>query len=450
MKMFALKFLFFIPLFFCGNFCFATTEGAPPAIAFAEPTSPTNLGLTTEKFCLSIDGGGLRGVFPAAVLREIEKKTGKKIHQLFPSGITGTSTGAFIALALSARKNTTPRDENNLEDPDDPYNHPLFEPRDLIQLYRDLATTVFPLCSVANCCNNIQNMPDRCGAKICEIFWKIFTCCGCCAVCKNCGGCCGPQYSNEALRDALTKRFGDRKLKDVLVPVQITSFKINKNGGPVYFTNQNNPEMLMVDAALASSAAPTFFPPVSFEDPETKRRVHCIDGGIYENNPVFAAFAYARFLDREKTDNQNPQMQDFYVLSVGTGYTQSTRDPSAFYGHGLLGWAKHVIDFGIFGTAAVADRNVLRLLGEENYMRINSSFDSEFENMDDPGVIDPLLEEVSDNQDIKSKIEKFARRYKTANERAQILIRDSHIPVERLQALLAMTPPSAAAAAAHY
>ena len=39
---------------------------------------------------LSIDGGGIRGILPAMVLSEIEKRTGKKIFQLFDL-IVGTS-----------------------------------------------------------------------------------------------------------------------------------------------------------------------------------------------------------------------------------------------------------------------------------------------------------------------------------------------------------------------
>jgi len=41
---------------------------------------------------LSIDGGGIRGVIPAVILREVEKVTGTPIAKLVDV-IAGTSTG---------------------------------------------------------------------------------------------------------------------------------------------------------------------------------------------------------------------------------------------------------------------------------------------------------------------------------------------------------------------
>ena len=49
---------------------------------------------------LAIDGGGARGIIPAMVLEEIERRTGKPIHELFDL-IAGTSTGSLIAAMLT-------------------------------------------------------------------------------------------------------------------------------------------------------------------------------------------------------------------------------------------------------------------------------------------------------------------------------------------------------------
>ena len=53
---------------------------------------------------LCLDGGGLRGVYAAEILSslETELKEGKRICDFFQGGITGTSTGSLIALALVA------------------------------------------------------------------------------------------------------------------------------------------------------------------------------------------------------------------------------------------------------------------------------------------------------------------------------------------------------------
>ena len=52
---------------------------------------------------LSIDGGGIRGIFPAAVLAELERRYlgGESVAGYFDL-ITGTSTGGIIAIGLGA------------------------------------------------------------------------------------------------------------------------------------------------------------------------------------------------------------------------------------------------------------------------------------------------------------------------------------------------------------
>ncbi|CAG8847247.1 25349_t:CDS:1, partial [Racocetra persica] len=71
------------------------------------------------KFILSIDGGGFRGIIPAIILSEIEKRVTneiKKEHQdvdircadLFDV-ISGTSTGSILALGLSIVENNRPK-----------------------------------------------------------------------------------------------------------------------------------------------------------------------------------------------------------------------------------------------------------------------------------------------------------------------------------------------------
>src|SRR5512147_998614 len=48
---------------------------------------------------LSLDGGGVRGAYTAAVLAEIEEGSGKRVADHFDL-IAGTSTGGIIALGL--------------------------------------------------------------------------------------------------------------------------------------------------------------------------------------------------------------------------------------------------------------------------------------------------------------------------------------------------------------
>ena len=52
------------------------------------------------KKILSIDGGGIRGLIPALVLAEIEKRTGRAVADCFDL-IAGTSTGGILALGFA-------------------------------------------------------------------------------------------------------------------------------------------------------------------------------------------------------------------------------------------------------------------------------------------------------------------------------------------------------------
>ena len=49
---------------------------------------------------LSLDGAGIRGVATATILQQIEKSTGKRIHELFDV-VVGTSVGGIIAMFMT-------------------------------------------------------------------------------------------------------------------------------------------------------------------------------------------------------------------------------------------------------------------------------------------------------------------------------------------------------------
>lgn len=51
---------------------------------------------------LSMDGGGMKGLATVKILKELEKGTGKQIHELFDL-ICGTSTGGMLAVALGIK-----------------------------------------------------------------------------------------------------------------------------------------------------------------------------------------------------------------------------------------------------------------------------------------------------------------------------------------------------------
>src|SRR5260370_40565938 len=70
---------------------------------------------------LSIDGGGVRGIFVAAVLDRLERDVGARIADHFDL-VVGTSTGGIIALGLGAG----------------------MSPEEILALYIDNADSIFP------------------------------------------------------------------------------------------------------------------------------------------------------------------------------------------------------------------------------------------------------------------------------------------------------------------
>lgn len=71
------------------------------------------------KKILSIDGGGIRGIIPALVLAEIEKRTAKPISTCFDL-FAGTSTGGILSLGLTKA---------------DPFGRPEYSAADLAEIY---------------------------------------------------------------------------------------------------------------------------------------------------------------------------------------------------------------------------------------------------------------------------------------------------------------------------
>lgn len=52
---------------------------------------------------LAMDGGGMKGIATLRLLKELEERSGRRIHQLFDL-IAGTSTGGILATALAVRQ----------------------------------------------------------------------------------------------------------------------------------------------------------------------------------------------------------------------------------------------------------------------------------------------------------------------------------------------------------
>jgi len=183
-----------------------------------------------RKRILTIDGGGIRGVFSAAIIERMEAVTGKPCRELFDC-FYGTSTGAILAAGLATGLSA----------------------RDLKQFYITKGARVFTKIPW-------WHVIER------NLFWT---------------------YTAEPLEQELQAFFGDRTVFGV-EPLLSVIAKDTVRGVPRFFNNfpdtkARHPEAdaLLREAIRASTAAPTFFPPKGFY----------IDGGISSyNNPSYAAF----------------------------------------------------------------------------------------------------------------------------------------------------------------
>jgi patatin-like phospholipase/acyl hydrolase len=260
---------------------------------------------------LSLDGGGIRGVLTAALLERLEEGAPGFLGEV--DLIAGTSTGGILALGLASG----------------------MTPTEARELYERLGEHVFK-----------------------DSFWDNL---------KDFGQARGAQYSNEYIKDELQKQFGSMKLSELKKRVIISSFNLDneatgfgkvRSWKPKYFHNfpgeDSDGHETVVDIALRTSAAPTFFPVYQ----------GYVDGGVISNNPSMCALAQAL-----QPDTGKQKLRDLRLLSVGTGYNPkfvAAQDED----WGFVQWAPHVISLMMEGSMGLADYQCKQLL-HNRYLRIN-------------------------------------------------------------------------------
>ena len=190
---------------------------------------------------LSIDGGGLKGVMPAAFLAAIEETYGVRIVDHFDI-IAGTSTGGIIALGLGLGLTAS----------------------EIHQFYIEHGPEIFGQT------DNVRFPKLRSLMRTCRLFNRS-------------------KYDPEALKQALTDVFGNRKLGESKTRLVIPAYNRTKDEVHIYKTAhhrrfQSDYKEWAVDVAMATAAAPTFFP-----SHETDKATGLLDGGIWANNPSSVA-----------------------------------------------------------------------------------------------------------------------------------------------------------------
>jgi uncharacterized protein len=172
------------------------------------------------------------------------------------------------------------------------------------------------------------------------------------------------KYDSAPLADAISEILGDwaeRTLSELPITVLIPAVEIETNRAVVFSNAPRGycPEARVLDVALATSAAPTYF------RPQIVAGKLYADGGLAMNNPD--AIAY------EHCSTQLSRSDDaIRILSIGTGVNVGGSFDHSADGFGILSWlTKHNLISRIIGLQEqVISETVLKNIGE-NYFRIN-------------------------------------------------------------------------------
>jgi uncharacterized protein len=221
---------------------------------------------------LAMSGGGYRGLYTAKVLADLESDIGQPIARYFDL-IAGTSVGGILALALA------------MEIP----------AQRIVDLFVDSGDAIFK---------------------------KRF----------SFGGILRAPYSPKPLEALLMSEdlFGERLLGDCLHPVIVPAINYS-SGKPVVFKTPHHPNFKrdhkyrLVDIALATSAAPAYFPRHVFDNQQY------VDGGLFANAPGVLA-------NHEALCFFGCRQEEVRMLSVGTMSSLFTVDARANRAGGTLDW----------------------------------------------------------------------------------------------------------------
>ncbi len=270
---------------------------------------------------LSIDGGGIKGIFPAAVLATLEREylQGGSVGDCFDL-IAGTSTGGIIALGLGAGLTSS----------------------EVLRMYLDEGHRVFP---------------SRLGGLKGKI--RRLT---------------SAQYDRSALDQFLSQRLGHKTLRDSKYRLLIPSTE-GRNGEVWVFKTPHHPgytldgDERMSAVAAATSAAPTYF------EPFKQKGYTYFDGGIWANNPTMVALveAMSRFTTRPR---------DIRILSIGCGQKPFKVTEGQATNSGIVHW-RGIIDVAMQLQSATALNQAGLLIGRERVTRLDRPDGCESIDLDD-------------------------------------------------------------------
>lgn len=241
-----------------------------------------------KKVLLSLDGGGMRGIIPVAMLAELEAQTGQPVQNMVDM-VGGTSTGAVIAAGISLGMTA----QELLE-----------------RVYLDKLPAAFPKRDI--------------------FFWLRFV-----------SGGLRYFYHMEPFLEALGPFAQDKRIGDVGDPILLLTVKDLRTSNTYFVVNRGPGAEAFADwpvsgAVAASGAAPVFFSPVLG---------NLVDGGVgVYGNPCLAVSVEAmEYIGAEAGFVDNEVIH----LSLGTGHAPSDFEDGAGSRLNIIDWVQYVILAGL-------------------------------------------------------------------------------------------------------
>ena len=307
-----------------------------------------------ERYILAIDGGGMRGIVPAEIIKKIArelKEAGdtKPLYAHFDL-IAGTSTGGLIALGLSANESSLKKEEGEEAPVIESVKRGFFRYEDIIAGYIPRSVDPAAITDIY-----LTQGSDIFSAKN-RFFGSVFS----------------DKYDTAGLEKFLYKTFEEKRLKEALVPTLVVSYDTISGKTMVLSSYNEYKELHYSDAARGTSAAPLYFKPKYIKAIDGSR-LALIDGGVVANNPSLIAYTEARKL--------YPYCKVFHILSLSTAAPVYSYDPSDSSG-GVSGWAEPMTHIYPNAQADLIN-STLTSLPEVDYTRIHGVISEEKIKMDD-------------------------------------------------------------------
>lgn len=277
---------------------------------------------------LSLDGGGIKGIFSAGVLAAIEEDLNITVADHFDL-IAGTSTGGIIAIGLGLG----------------------LKPREIVEFYLRAGPQIFP---------RLRGLKS---------LWHWVRC----------------KYSSHPLEEALKRCFKEKRFGDSQKRLVIPSYNLGEDD--VYIFRTPHHEKLRRDfkvpawkVAMATSAAPTFFPASLDVD-----SLRLIDGGVWANNPTLVAVT-------EAFGTLGVPLADMHILSIGTSNAVNHRRKRLNAG-GIVAWGREnaAVDVIMRGQSIGVHNQVKFLLGADHIERLDPKVAADEFSLDGVDKADDLI-----------------------------------------------------------